>query len=82
MNKNETKTFFIAQCGDKYLYKWYESSFCSFVWYIEPTKFDTKEECLKAVGSAMGNSEKPNSNVIIKELKETIITDVVSEETL
>lgn len=82
MRETKTRTFFIAKCGEKYLYAWYETSFCAYVWYIEPTKFDTKEECLKAVSSAVGNSEKPNSNIIIKELKETVITEVVKEEIL
>lgn len=46
------------------------------------TKFNTKEECLSAVGSAMRNSEKPNGPIIIKELRETVITEVVNEEIL
>lgn len=52
------------------------------MWYDTPTKFNTKDECLQAIGSAMRNSEKPNERVVIKELRETITTDVVNEEIL
>lgn len=77
-----TRTCFIAQCGNKYLYEWAEPQFTSYMWYDTPTKFYTKEQFLKAVGSAMRSSEKPNERVVIKELRETIITEVVNEEIL
>lgn len=79
MNKKES-TFFIAKCGEKYLYEWREIQFSSYVWFDTPTKFDTKEECLKAVDSTMGQSGKPDSPVVIKEMKETVITEVLNEE--
>lgn len=82
MNEKKTRTFFIAQCGDKYVYKWVEPQFTSYMWYGSPTKFRTKEKCLSAVGSAMRNSEKPNAPIIIKELRETVITEIVNEEIL
>lgn len=81
MTEKKTRTFFIAQCGDKYVYEWAEPQFTSYMWYGSPTKFNTKEECLKAVGSAMRNSEKPNAPIIIKELGETVVTEIVNEET-
>ena len=76
------RTLFIARCGDKYIYEWIEPQFSSYVWYSTPTEFNTKEECLSAVGSAMRNSEKPDGPIIIKELRETVITEVVNEEIL
>lgn len=82
MEKIITRIYFIAKCGNKYLYEWIEPQFASYMWYDTPTKFNTKEKCLQAVGSAMRNSEKPNERVVIKELRETITTDVVNEEIL
>lgn len=76
MNKKES-TFFIAKCGEKYLYEWREAQLTSYVWLDAPTKFDTKEECLKAVDSTLG---KPDFTVVIKKMKETVITEIVSEE--
>ena len=82
MEKTTTRTYFIAKCGNKYLYEWVEPQFTSYMWYNVPTKFNTKDECLQAIGSAMQNSEKPNNRVVIKELRDTITTDVVNEEIL
>jgi hypothetical protein len=82
MSEKKTRALFIAQCGDKYVYEWVEPQFTDFGWYDTPTKFNTKEKCLSAVGSAMRDSNKPNAPIIIKELRETVITEVVNEETL
>lgn len=82
MEKTTTRTCFIAKCGNKYLYEWVEPQFTSYMWYNVPPKFNTKDECLQAIGSAMRNSEKPNTRVVIKELRDTITTDVVNEEIL
>ena len=82
MKDTTTRTYFIAQCCNKYVYEWVAPQFTSYMWYDTPTKFNTKEKCLQAVGSAMRNSEKPNERVVIKELRETIITDVINEEIL
>lgn len=82
MNEKKTRTLFIAQCGDKCVYEWVEPQFTDYMWYNTPTKFTTKEKCLSAVGSAMGNSEKPNAPIVIKELRETVIIEVIKEEML
>lgn len=82
MTDKKTGTFFIARCGDKYLYERAEPQFTSYMWYDTHTKFGTKEECLKAVSSTMGHPDKPDAPVIIKELGETVITEVVNEEIL
>lgn len=82
MTDKKTRTSFIAQCGDKYLYEWAEPQFTSYMWYDTHTEFSTKEECLKAVSSTMRHSDKPNAPIIIKELRETVITEVVNEEIL
>lgn len=82
MKEEYTRTFFIAQCDDKYVYEWVEPQFTDYTWYNTPTKFTTKEKCLSAVGSTMKDSNKPNAPIIIKELRETVITEVVNEETL
>lgn len=79
---NTTRTYFIAKCGNKYLYGWSEPQFTSYTWYDTPTKFNTKEECLQATGPAMRNSGKSNGRVVIKGLRETITADVVNEEIL
>ena len=59
MKDTTTRTYFIAQCCNKYVYEWVEPQFTSYMWYDTPTKFNTKEKCLQAVGSAMRNLEKP-----------------------
>lgn len=82
MNKKIVKTLFIAQCGNKYIYEWVEPQFSMYVWYDYPTEFETKDKCLEAIGSTMRNSEKPNSPVIIKELRKTMITEIVREHVL
>lgn len=82
IKKKTKRTYFIAKCGNKYLYEWAEPQFSSYMWYDTPIKFNTKEECLQAVSSAMRNSEKPNERVVIKELRETITNYVVNEEIL
>ena len=82
MTDKKTRTFLVAQCGDKYLYEWAEPQFTSYMWYDTHTESGTKEGCLKAVSSTMGHSDKPNAPIIIKEPGETVITEVVNGEIL
>lgn len=76
MKTEEVKTWFIAECGGKYLYLWSEPQASGYVWYNYATRFKTREECIYAVKTALMNSEKPKCPVVITTLKETIITEV------
>ena len=82
MTDKETRTFLVAQCGDKYLYEWAEPQFTPYMRYDTHTESGTEEECLKAVSSTMGHPDKPDAPVIIRESGETVITEVVNEEIL
>lgn len=68
MTEKKTRTFFIAQCGDKYVYEFEDLHFRTAIWYTEPTKYKTKDELLIAAGLAMKCQSKPNGIIEIKEV--------------
>lgn len=82
MTDKKTRASLIARCGDKYLYGWAGPQFTSYMWYDTHTKSGTEGGCLKAVGSTMRHSDKPNAPATVKESGETVITEVVNEEIL
>lgn len=79
MTDKETRTSFIAQCGDKYLHEWAGPQFTSYMWHDTHTKSGTKEGCPKAASPAMRHPDKPDAPTAIKGLGETVITEVVNE---
>lgn len=72
MSEKKTRAFFIAQCGDKYVYEFEGLHFRTAIWYTEPTKYKTKDELLIAIGLAMQCQSKPNGIIEIKEVIEQV----------